>query len=286
MLQVSPHVGENCPVVTSTTEDSSMSLAEQSDATVESAAPVQPESSVKTQPSTESQQTSSPIQEEAEEGDSSTEDGYGSDSDSGSSSESDNENGPELESKSAPDAPSDSSLDLPSRENLSAVQGAQVNQGQDSQKPRTASPLKGNQTEKKTTPTNSAETEKQDVKPKKPLNSLKDFPFDPIYWSWYDREKESNNIFRTTIADLGLKGDKVNLKQLVDILGIAADIIRELHRGEEEFYKNLHKHYNSYFRNTPIDQRPTIETFDNYLYSWAKKVWPHALDIIRERCRR
>ena len=47
-------LGENCPVVTPTTEDSSMSLAEQSDAAVESAAPVQPESSVKTQPSTES----------------------------------------------------------------------------------------------------------------------------------------------------------------------------------------------------------------------------------------
>ena len=105
-----------------------------------------------------------------------------------------------------------------SRENLSAVQGAQVNQEQDSQKPRTASPLKGNQTEKKTTPTNSAGTEKHDVKPNKPLNSLKDFPFDPIYWSWYGRENESNNIFRTTIADLGLKGDKVNLKQLEDTL--------------------------------------------------------------------
>ena len=102
-------LAENCPVVTPTTEDSSMSLAEQSDATVESAAPVQPESSVKTQPSTESQKTSSLIQEEAEEGNSSMEDGSGSDSDSGSSSESDNENGPELESKSVSDAPSDSS---------------------------------------------------------------------------------------------------------------------------------------------------------------------------------
>ena len=214
------------------------------------------------------------------------EDGSGSDSNSSSSSESDDETEPEVESKIAPDAPSESSPDLPSWENLSAAQGAQANQRQDSQKSRTASPLKGNETEKKTTPTNSAKAEKQDVKPKKPLNSLKNFPFDPICWIWYGREKENNNIFRTTIADLGLKGDKVNLKQLVDILGIAADIIRELHRAEEEFYKNLHKHYNSYFRKTPIDQRPTIETFDNYLNSWAKEVWPRALDIIRERCRR
>ena len=145
-----------------------MSLAEQSDATVESIAPMQPDSSVNTQPSTESQQTSSPIQEEAEEG--SMEDGSGSDSDSGSSSESGDETEPEVESKIGPDAPSESSPDLPSRENISAVQGAQVNQKQHSQNPRTASPLKGNQIEKKTTPTNSAKTEKQDVKPKKPLN--------------------------------------------------------------------------------------------------------------------
>ena len=58
-------LGENCPVVTPTTEDSSMSLAEQSDIPGESTAPVQPESSVMTQPSTESQQISSPSQGEA-----------------------------------------------------------------------------------------------------------------------------------------------------------------------------------------------------------------------------
>ena len=60
-----------------------------------------------------------------------------------------------------PDTPSESPPDLPSWENLFAAQGAQVNQRQDSQKPRTVSPLKGNQTEKKTIPTNSVKTEKQ-----------------------------------------------------------------------------------------------------------------------------
>ena len=48
-----------------------MSLAEQSGAANESAAPVQRGSSVENQPSAESRQTSSPIQEEAMEGDSS-----------------------------------------------------------------------------------------------------------------------------------------------------------------------------------------------------------------------
>ena len=55
-------------MVTPTTEDSSMSLAEQSDIPGESTAPVQLESSVETQPSTGSQQTPSPTQGEAGEG--------------------------------------------------------------------------------------------------------------------------------------------------------------------------------------------------------------------------
>ena len=45
-------LGENYPVATPTTEDSSMSLAEQSDTPGESTAPVQPEFSVETQPPT------------------------------------------------------------------------------------------------------------------------------------------------------------------------------------------------------------------------------------------
>ena len=61
-------LGENCPVFTPTTKDSSMSLAEQSDIPGESTAPVQPESSVMTQPSNESQQAFSPTQGEAERG--------------------------------------------------------------------------------------------------------------------------------------------------------------------------------------------------------------------------
>ena len=59
---------QNCPVVTPTTKDFSMSLAEQSDIPGESAAPVQLESSVEKQPSTGSQRTSSPTQEGADGG--------------------------------------------------------------------------------------------------------------------------------------------------------------------------------------------------------------------------
>ena len=61
-------IGNNCPVATPTTEDSSMPLAEQSDTLGEIVAPVQPASSVENQPSPGSQQTPSPTREEAREG--------------------------------------------------------------------------------------------------------------------------------------------------------------------------------------------------------------------------
>ena len=122
-------LGENCPVATPIIEDSSMSLNEQSDTPGENVAPVQPGPSFETQPSTESQQTSSPTRGKAREGDSFLTEGSDSDFDSGSSSESDDESGSELESSAGPNAPSESSPDLSSREDLSAVQGAQVNQG-------------------------------------------------------------------------------------------------------------------------------------------------------------
>ena len=133
-----------------------------------------------------------------------------------------------------------------------------------------------------------SENQDTDVKPKKkPLKSLKDFPYDEIFWSWYGREKEGNeNIFKKTIADIGLKGDKAFLEHLVDILGRAANIIRAPHRDDNEFKGYLSSEYREYFQNTPTDQRPTIEVFDNYLYHWAMKVWPRALDIIHETCRR
>ena len=65
-------LGQNCPVATPTTEESGMSLKEQSDTPGENLAPVRPESSVETQPSAESQQTSSLTEGRTREGDSSS----------------------------------------------------------------------------------------------------------------------------------------------------------------------------------------------------------------------
>ena len=73
-------LSENCPVATSTTEDSGMSLNAQSDTPGENLAPVQPEPL-----KAESQQTS-PSRGEVREGDSSLTEESGSDSDSSSNS--------------------------------------------------------------------------------------------------------------------------------------------------------------------------------------------------------
>ena len=108
------------------------------------------------------------------------------------------------------------------------------------------------------------------------------FPFNAIFRRWY---REEHNRFRITIEDLGLKGDQVDLEQLVELLNIAADIRNYTPQNKNEFYEILTREYNRYFRNTSIDQGPTIEKFGNYLYHWAKKVWPRALDIIFEECR-
>ena len=214
-------------------------------------------------------------------------DGSNSDFDSGSSSESDDESGSELESSAGSVAPSDGSPDLPSRENLSVVQGAQASQGQGSQKPRTVPPSKGDQTIEEPTSNNSTETMQQvsqNKKPKKPLKSLKDFLLDPIFFKWY--RDDNDNIFRKMLAELGLKDDKGDIERLVKLLCIVAEIICELFRGEKEFNKNLHYHYNKYFGNNSDDGKQTIEKFDNYLYCWAIKNWPRALDRIHESCRR
>ena len=268
-------LGENCPVATPTTEDSTMSLVEQNGAPGENAAPVQPKSSVESQLSTESQQTP-PTQEEAGEGDSSMEGGSGSDSDSESGDESESE----LESSAGPNAPSESSPDLPSRGNLAVVQGAQVNQRQGSQKPATVVPSKGDQTIKKPAPTNSTKTEQQISKNKRQLKSLKDFPLSEIFPKWY-RDKNSS-VFRQALIALGMKN---NVDNFVEVVHVAAALIHDLALGENHFKYILSKRYKQYCLDNPDGPKLTIEKYDDYLYRWAMKVWACAFDITHVRSR-
>ena len=279
-------LGENCPVVTPAQEDSSMSVPEQSGVAVGSAALVQRESSTEIQSSTESQQASSPTCEEGEEGVSSGKDGSTSGSDSDSTSESDDGD----ESDSVPSrrsvAPSDDSPDLPSRENVPAIQGAQADEKQDSHKPEAVSSSKENQTNSK--PQTMGKQGSQTKYSTVPLRSLMNFPYPEIFYRWY-RESNDFDIFKEAIDDLGIKGTEKYLNSLVEILHIAADLIREHHatsRDQERFKESITNNRNLFFCDTPPNERPSISKFDSYLFSWGVKVWPHALDLIKKYERR
>ena len=110
--------GQNCPVATPISEDSVMSLIEQSDTPRENLVPVKPESSVEIQPFGDSQQEYSPIVEEP--GGENLEE-TGSDSDSGSSSESSDDNDSVLESPAGPQITSEKPYSLLSQENLYVI---------------------------------------------------------------------------------------------------------------------------------------------------------------------
>ena len=121
------------------------------------------------------------------------------------------------------------------------------------------------------------------------MKSLRRFTYDTIFKKWYSGENESEgNIFRLTIDDMGLKRDLIDLGQLVKLLEAAAELIdfnQNSMPTNARFKSHLNSAYQTYFIDTPIDKRPTVEAFDNYMYCWAKKIWPRALDIIKERIR-
>ena len=73
---------------------------------------------------------------------------------------------------------------------------------------------------------NPESTSKNSPPPKIKMKSLLNFPYDPIWKKWYSGENEyEGNIFRLAIDDMGLKGDLIDLEQLVNLLEAAAGII-------------------------------------------------------------
>ena len=179
-----------------------------------------------------------------------------------------------MESSAGPVAPLEGSPDLPSRENLSVIQGARADQGQDSQKLEAVSSSKEHHTKKESTPISSEQLKaqkSQNIQPTKPLNSMIDFPFDEIFFRWYP--EKNDNIFRITIADLGIKRSEAFIDGVVKLLTIAADILRELNArtyDKKEYYKYLTIKYNNYFQNNSDPDKPSIHKFDHFLYYWGK----------------
>ena len=281
-------LGENCPVVTPAQEDSSMSVPEQSGVAVGSAALVQRESSNEIQSSTESQQASSPTCEEGEEGVSSGEDGSTSGSDSDSASESHDGDGSDSVPSRGSVAPSDVSPDLPSRENVPVIRGAQADEKQGSHGPEAVSSSKVNQIKIRPETIQTVEIQGSQTKCKTvPLYTLMNFPYPEIFYRWYN--DSDSDIFKEAIAVIGIKGSEKYLNSLVEISHIAADLIREYNatnKDQERFKKSITIKRDSFFCDTPPNERPSITKFDNYLFSWGVKVWPHALDLIRKYERR
>ena len=172
------------------------------------------------------------------------------------------------------------SPDLPSRENLSVVREAQANQEQGSQKPGTVTPSKGDQTIKKPTPIRSPKTENQVSKNTRTLKSLRDLQLPKIFPKWY--RDNSSSVLREILKTFGIKN---NFDGFVEVVHAAAELIHDSQFGENRFNYRLQKQYKRYCTNHPNGPKLTIEQFDDYLYRWAMKVWPCALDIVYMRAR-
>ena len=63
---------------------------------------------------------------------------------------------------------------------------------------------------------------------------------------------------------------------------VAAEIIRDRDVGGKRFLTKFNHFYNEYIKDIPNGPKATLEQFDDYLYRWAEKVWPRALDVIHE----
>ena len=128
----------------------------------------------------------------------------------------------------------------------------------------------------------------QTKNPTKPFKSLLTFPYPEIFFRWYQDGKDSS-IFKKAIVDLGIKGTEKYLNCLVEVLHIAADLVRENQANSydgERYLEHITSKHEDFFVDTPPNERPSIAKFDNYLYSWAIKIWPRALELIREYERR
>ena len=240
---------------------------------------MRPESSVEAQPSGESQQTSSPTRGSAWEGDSSSTGGSGLGSDSSSGSELSNENESFLESPTGPKVPSERPPDLPSQEDLSVDQRPRDNPEPISLGPASNLSLKENQNINEFVSIDFGKNEQQ-IPKKKILRSLRNFPYELIYYSRYCYN--GGNVFKQILSEFGIKN---NPTRLVKLLFAVAEIICDHDLGEKRSLNNLNHFYYEYIKDIPNGPKPTLEEFDDYLYRWAGKIWPLALDIIHEYSR-
>ena len=112
---------------------------------------------------------------------------------------------------------------MPSQGDLPVVQRAQVNREQDSLTSGAILPSKGDQNINEPTSNESTDKEQQITKKKRTMRSLKDSPYELIFYSWYRNDRTS--IFRDILTEFGIKN---NIDRFVKTLFAAAEIIRHL----------------------------------------------------------
>ena len=208
-----------------------------------------------------------------------TSSGKETDSDSDSESDSESVSAGDSVSKSPVESapPLKESAGLPPQESLPVSQIAQPNAEQASPPhgPISNLPLKENR--KQNQASSSKIKNKQSIRKKdKPLKTLRNFGYRPIFRRWYWDEKTS--IFPKILNDLGVKKDR---KKIVKLLEYAAKVI-DRDTDKDNFDYLLKIMYDSYCSEYPEPEKlqPTLKEFDHCLCSWAELVWPKALAII------
>ena len=203
-----------------------------------------------------------------------------SDSDSGSGSESSANTDSQLESLAGPEIPWEKPSSLLSQENSSVSQKAQVNlEPTSSRESQTNLPLKANQ--KTNEPVSNESNNKQPLRKKKVLRSLRDFLYEPpIYSSWYSNE--NSNIIKLILNELV----KTNYTYILKLPFAAAEIIRRLDHVERILFSQLNQFYSEYIKDNSNGPTPRREQSDDYLYRSAETVCPCTLDEVQKQSRK
>ena len=110
------------------------------------------------------------------------------------------------------------------------------------------------------------------------LKSLIDFDETEIFPKWY--RKRETSVLTEALKNLGIK---TNFNGFVEVVHSAADLIYAARYGKNHYNYRLKNQYERYCKDNPNGPRLSIEKFDDYLYKWAKKVWPCAIDIVYKR---
>ena len=192
----------------------------------------------------------------------------------------DNESGPKLEPQLGQMPCRRASPTRPPRGLARRPEGSGQPRARFPPEPGAVLPPKGDQNINEPTSNDPTSKGQQIPKQKITLKSLKDFRLEPIFFSWYRYDNKS--IFREILTEFGIKN---NVDRFVKILYAAAEIIRYLDQGETAFNNRLRRLHYEYCTDYPNETQPTVVQFDDYLYRWAMKVWPRALDKIHEYTR-